>query len=142
LSVNPLWILYKLVAELGFGFWRYMFAPHQFQAGGQSLLAIFPCKPSSTSATQYNASYIFNQLSKVNIIRNRIAHHEPVCFSYRQPVRSTVYVRQNYTLLCTLFQWMQIDEEQLLYGLDHIENICDKIDAMGAKLQVAAYTTL
>jgi hypothetical protein len=30
----------KLVAELGFGFWRYMFAPHQFLLAGQSLLQL------------------------------------------------------------------------------------------------------
>jgi hypothetical protein len=38
----------KLVAQLDFGFWRYTFARHQFFAGGQSLLAIFPAKPSKT----------------------------------------------------------------------------------------------
>lgn len=32
----------KLVAELGFGFWRYMFAPKQFAATGKTLLNVFP----------------------------------------------------------------------------------------------------
>lgn len=32
----------KLVAELGFGFWRYMFAQHQYNATGRTLLSIFP----------------------------------------------------------------------------------------------------
>ncbi|HEY5327071.1 MAG TPA: hypothetical protein VIJ27_08725, partial [Mucilaginibacter sp.] len=40
----------KLVAELGFGFWRYMFAPHQFAGAGRTLLRIFPSKPTSTPA--------------------------------------------------------------------------------------------
>lgn len=31
----------KLVAELGFGFWRYMFASHQYTATGKMLLRIF-----------------------------------------------------------------------------------------------------
>lgn len=120
----------KLVAELGFGFWRYMFAPHQFLLAGQSLLAIFPAKPQSTPGMQYNASFVFNQLSKVNNIRNRIAHHEPICFISGQPVKSTTYARQHYTLLLQLFQWMTIDEGKLLYGLDHINMICNKIDTL------------
>lgn len=120
----------KLVAELGFGFWRYMFAPHQFLLAGQSLLAIFPAKPQSTPGMQYNASFVFNQLSRINNIRNRIAHHEPICFVSGQPVKSTTFARQHYTLLLQLFQWMSIDEGKLLYGLDHINLTCNKIDAL------------
>lgn len=120
----------KLVAELGFGFWRYMFAPHQFLLAGQSLLAIFPAKPQSTPSVQYNASFVFNQLSKINDIRNRIAHHEPICFVSGQPVRNTAYVRQHYALLLQLFQWLSIDEGKLLYGLDHINIVCNKIDTL------------
>jgi hypothetical protein len=120
----------KLVAELGFGFWRYMFAPHQFLLAGQSLLAIFPAKPQSTPGMQYNASFVFNQLSKINNIRNRIAHHEPICFLAGQPIKNTTYARQHYALLLQLFQWMSIDEGKLLYGLDHINSICNKIDAL------------
>jgi hypothetical protein len=29
-----------------------------------------------------------------------------------------------------LFQWMQIDEEALLYGLDHINTVCYEIDSL------------
>ena len=35
----------KLVAELGFGFWRYIFAQNQYSATGRTLLRIFPAKP-------------------------------------------------------------------------------------------------
>jgi hypothetical protein len=27
-----------------------------------------------------------------------------------------------------LFQWMQIDEAAFLYGLDHINTVCNEID--------------
>lgn len=70
----------KLVAELGFGIWRYMFAQHQYTATGRTLLRIFPAKPISTPAIQYNHTYIFNQLAHINNLRNRIAHHEPIFF--------------------------------------------------------------
>lgn len=120
----------KLVAELGFGFWRYMFAPHQFTACGQSLLAIFPSKPHSSPIMQYNAKLIFSDLAKINRIRNRIAHHEPICFQLHVAVKDTTYARQNYALIKQLFQWMNINEAALLYGLDHVDDVCDKIDAL------------
>ncbi|MBP9082369.1 MAG: Abi family protein [Bacteroidia bacterium] len=120
----------KLVAELGFGFWRYLYSSHQFRAGGQILLRVFPSRPTSTPAMQYNATYIFRELQKVNLLRNRIAHHEPICFLPGQPVKNTIYVRQNYALLLNLFQWMSIDEAALLYGLDHVINICNDIDVL------------
>ena len=69
---------HKLVAELGFGFWRFMFAQNQFNATGRILLGIFPLKPKSSSHIQYNNIYIFNQLALLNEIRNRMAHHEPI----------------------------------------------------------------
>lgn len=121
---------YKLVAELGFGFWRYMFAQNQYNATSRILLQVFPLKPTSTPALQYNNIYVFNQLAKLNDIRNRMAHHEPICFLPGQPIKDTNYARQHYNLILQLFQWMQIDEGALLYGLDHILNICNEIDGL------------
>jgi hypothetical protein len=121
---------FKLVAALGFGFWRYMFAQNQFNATNRILLKVFPSKPISTPALQYNNTYIFNQLAKLNDIRNRMAHHEPICFLPGQPVKSTQYARQHYTMMLQLFQWMQINESALLYGLDHINTVCNEIDAL------------
>jgi hypothetical protein len=118
----------KLVAELGFGFWRFMFAQNQFNATGRILLKVFPSRPKSTSSMQYNNTYIFNQLAQINNIRNRMAHHEPICFLPGQAIKGTIYARQHYNLILELFQWMQIDEAALLYGLDHINNTCNEID--------------
>ncbi len=121
---------YKLIAEMDFGFWRYLFAKPQFRAGGQSLLQVFPAKPRSTPAIQYNHAYIFDELGKINDIRNRIAHHEPICFLPNQPIKDTTYARQHYNLLLQLFQWMSVNEAALLYGLDHIITVCNEIDAL------------
>ena len=119
---------HKLVAELGFGFWRFMFAQNQFNATGRILLGIFPLKPKSSSHIQYNNIYIFNQLALLNEIRNRMAHHEPICFIPGKPITDTNYVRQRYELILQFFHWMQIDETSLLYGLDHIKYVCNEID--------------
>lgn len=121
---------HKLVAELGFGFWRFMFAQNQYNATGRVLLKVFPAKPTSTPSIQYNNTHIFNQLAQLNNIRNRMAHHEPICFLPGQPVRDTRYAREHYNLMRQLFNWMQIDEVSLLYGLDHINALCNEIDSL------------
>lgn len=128
LKLNSNYSHQKLVAGLGFGFWRYLFSDHQYRAGGQDLLNILPNKPTSTLSTQYNAKYIFSRLAEINDIRNRIAHHEPICFAPRVAVKDTNFARQHYHQIISLFQWMDIDEASLLYGLDHILNVCDEID--------------
>lgn len=120
----------KLVAGLGFGFWRYHFSSHQYRVMGQSLLNIFGARPQSSLSMQYNASFIFNQLAQINKIRNRIAHHEPICFLNKHQTKDTTYARQHYSLILQLFQWMSMDEASLLYGLDHIRNVCNEIDAL------------
>lgn len=119
---------YKLVADLGFGFWRYMFVDRQYRAAGNTLLRIFPSRPTSTPLFNYNHTFIYNELAKINNLRNRIAHHEPICFLAGAAVKETTYIRQHYNLILQLFQWMQIDEAALLYGLDHINTVCTEID--------------
>lgn len=120
----------KLLAEMDFGFWRYLFAQPQFYAGGQTLLHVFPAKPRSTPFIQYNHAFVFNQLGQINELRNRIAHHEPICFLPGQPIKNTTYARRHYELILQLFQWMSINEAALLYGLDHVVTICNEIDAL------------
>jgi hypothetical protein len=119
-----------LIAELDFGFWRYTFARHQFYAGGQSLLAIFPAKPLSTMAHKYNHTYIFSELEKINILRNRLAHHEPICFVPDNAVKDTFFSRERYEIILRLFHWMQIDETALLYGIDHVDALLRRIDEL------------
>jgi hypothetical protein len=52
-KVNP-YLHEKVVPELTFGFWRYLFATHQYRVGGQTLIAIFPNMPRSTPAFRYD----------------------------------------------------------------------------------------
>jgi hypothetical protein len=113
---------------LDFGFDVIFLQDHSFFTAGASLLHIFLGKPKSTPSVQYNHTFVFDQLGLINDLRNRIAHHESICFQPGQPVKNTTYVRQHYTLIKQLFQWMSVDEAALLYGLDHINNVCLEID--------------
>ncbi len=129
-KLRPAYSHNKLVAELGFGFWRYMFAPNQFVAAHTTLLAVLPAKPRSSATIQYNHTHIFNKLAIINDLRNRIAHHEPVCFLPGMAIKDTNYARLHYNHILELFRWMDIDNAGLMYGLDHIINVCNQIDSL------------
>ena len=63
----------KLLAEMEFGVWKFMFNNVQFRLSGRHLLNIFPNKPRSTRLQQYNNVFIFNELDCINVLRNRVA---------------------------------------------------------------------
>lgn len=116
----------KLLSQMEFGVWKYMFNNVQYRLGGRYLLNIFPNKPRSTAQNRVDNSRIFLELDYINNVRNRIAHHEPICFG--NPVCiDTTYTLANYTRMMKLFQWMGIDANRLMYGLDHVGEECGKI---------------
>ena len=109
---------------------QYMFSAKQYRATGRSLLKIFPNKTRSSAEMQYNQSYVFNELDKVNTLRNRLAHHEPICFYLNEPEIDTGYIVTEYQKIQSLFAWMGIDSRAMLYGLDHVLATCSKINAL------------
>jgi hypothetical protein len=91
---------------------------------------IFDVAGCRDSAKIINKAYIFNELDGINILRNRIAHHEPICFARHQPEIGTSYILNAYQTLHKLFMWMGIDSHSLLYGLDHVQRLCSKINRL------------
>lgn len=118
----------KMLSAMEFGVWKYMFSTPQYRATGRRLLKVFPKKPKSSSIMQYNNLFIYNELDAVNRLRNRIAHHEPICFMQDQEKISTVYILNCYHRIIKLFEWMDIDSKSLLYGLDHVNKLTSKIE--------------
>jgi len=66
----------KLISSLSFGVWTFMFSRHCYKNSGKTLLKIFPNKTHGL-----NQRDIYADLDKIRIFRNRIAHHEPLCFN-------------------------------------------------------------
>ena len=110
-----------------FGVWKYMFSNVVYALMGQILLRIFPNKPISSRQQQYDNSYIFQELDYINKLRNRIAHHEPICFSRPSAIIDTSYALNQYNRMMKLFQWMDLDGVSLMFGLDHVNDACSKI---------------
>ncbi|MBQ8867267.1 MAG: Abi family protein [Bacteroidaceae bacterium] len=93
----------KLLSEMEFGVWKYMFSNVVYALMGQTLLRIFPRKPTSSRQHQYDNSYIFQELDYINKLRNRIAHHEPICFNRPNAVIDTAYALNQYVRMMRLF---------------------------------------
>jgi hypothetical protein len=105
-----------IVARLTFGFWTYQFSTKVFAAGGSTLLNVFPKRPFGTKQKD-----IFQLLFKINEIRNRIAHYEPVCFDANTGNISTTYAQKRYCLIIDLLTWLGCDPGNILYGLDGVQ---------------------
>ncbi len=111
----------RLVAELSFGFWTYMFAPIQFIVGGQGLHKIYVNRPKGTTQ-----KLIFNELDEIRSLRNRIAHHEPLCFD-RQHQIFTNHTKATYYYIIKHTIWLGYDPNKLYLGLDETLNIIETI---------------
>ena len=111
----------KVVAGLSFGFWRYMFSGIQFKVFGNTLLKIFPNRPKGV-----NQKIIYQKLTEINNLRNRIAHHEPICFdTINRP--SIQYSQRHYQDILDLLEWLGFSPTQVLGGLESPKKDWEKI---------------
>lgn len=119
-----------LLSKMEFGVWKYLFSSPQYRAAGRILLGIFPNRPSSSRQEHYNNTFIFNELDHVNSLRNRIAHHEPICFSTGFADITTVYIEFIYKKIIKLMEWLGLDTRKYLFGIDHVRQACCKINSL------------
>ena len=113
----------RVVSSLSLGFWTYLFTKYPFSKGGQSILAILPQKSKSLGQKA-----IYNDLMKIKNFRNRIAHHEPICFDENGRI-NTAFAQNNYSLILKYLCFLGFDNRQLLSGLEvSTKELFQKID--------------
>ena len=115
----------RVVSSVTFGFWTHLFSRRPFALGGQSLLQVFPAR---TKGLGQRA--IYNELQDVKTFRNRIAHHEAICFD-AAGAKNTAQVKANYALVIKYIQFLGFQETHLYHGLDILpDKILQKIDSL------------
>lgn len=102
----------KVVAAQSFGFWTYLFNKIPFNAGGKKILDIFPNKQLGLGQKA-----VYNELQDIKLFRNRIAHHEPICFDMLGN-RNLSYMQQNYDKILKYISFLGYSDKQLLCGYD------------------------
>jgi hypothetical protein len=115
----------NLICTLTFGFWTYQFSRKEFAASGNTLLEIFPYRPYGTKQKD-----IFKNLVRINNTRNRIAHHEPVCFDKSVAAISTTGIQKRYDLVIQMLYWMGCTPAKILYGIDGVQKAINHINAI------------
>jgi Abi-like protein len=93
----------KVVAELTFGFWRYLLTAHyEASLWTPALRYAFP--------QRIARSTVYDLVEKINILRNRVAHHEPI---YRRNLQTDI------SRIEQLLDWISPDTSQ--WAFDKVE---------------------
>ena len=112
----------RMVSSFMMGFWTYMFTRRHYKAGGKTLLQIFPNKIKGTTQ-----KIVYSELSEIRELRNRIAHHEPICFDSAGNV-STDFASRHYSLIIKYLTAMGLDAKSVLYRIESPKAIISKIN--------------
>lgn len=111
----------KVVASISFGFWVNLFAPIQFRLAGQNLHQIFISRPQGTQPR-----VLFNELTQLLNFRNRVAHHEPLCFNRSHQI-SILYAQTHYNLIVEKTNWLGFNAIDFFDGLDNVQETINLI---------------
>lgn len=114
----------KMVSALTFGFWTYLFTKKNYRLGGKTLLKIFPNK-----AKGKNQADIYLDLTHIREFRNRIAHHEPICFDGNGNI-STAFARRHYKLIFDYIDYFGQQPSNVLQWAEKPDEILNMIDRM------------
>jgi hypothetical protein len=57
---------------------------------------------------------------KINDIRNRMAHYEPICFNKVTGGVSTSLTLHRYNMIRDLLHWLGCNVRNILYGIDGV----------------------
>lgn len=109
----------KLMSVLTFGIWTDMFSSYCFAKGNQTLLKIFPNRQKGINQKQ-----IHKNIKEIKNLRNKIAHHEPICLDKNNV--STDYAESILAKTLTLFEFLGVSEN-VLCKFNNTENNLKKL---------------
>lgn len=101
-----------------------MFAAKEFAAAGSTLLRIFLSRPRGINHTD-----VYKKLDAINRLRNRVAHHQPVCFDKLDNVSLTATLAA-YSHMLDILTWLGYDTKVLLKGIDGINTEVKRIHSI------------
>lgn len=115
----------RVVSSVSFGFWTHLFTRQPYRLGGQNLLRIFPNR---TAGLGQRA--VFNELQEIKTFRNRIAHHEAICFD-ENGIIDMERTQSKYALILKYINFLGYQSSHLFYGIDILpDSTIAKIEAL------------
>ena len=114
----------KMVGSFTFGFWTYLFTKRNYKIGGKTLLQIFPNRVKGTTQKQ-----VYADITSIREFRNRIAHHEPICFDVKGMV-DIKYMERHYALIKEYLRFMGVQESDVLPLIYRPEGLLKKVSTL------------
>ena len=114
----------KMVGSFTFGFWTYLFTKRNYKIGGKTLLQIFPKRAKGTTQKQ-----VYADITSIREFRNRIAHHEPICFEANGTI-NVAYMEKHYALIKEYLRYMGVKESEVLPLIYRPEGLLKKVSTL------------
>lgn len=76
-----------------------------------------------------NQADVYKDLTHIREFRNRIAHHEPICFDGSGNI-STAFARWHYQLICEYISYMGQQPDNVIKWAEKPDGVLDKIDGI------------
>ena len=111
-----------MVASFTMGFWTFLFTKKNYKKGGKTLLRIFPNK-----AKGKNQADVYKDLTAIREFRNRIAHHDPICFDSTGHVCSA-FARKHYELICEYISYTGQQPDDVISWAEKPDKFLNAID--------------
>jgi len=76
-----------------------------------------------------NQADVYKDITHIREFRNRIAHHEPICFDGSGNI-STTFARKHYKLICDYIAYFGQRQEDVINWAERPDEILSKIDSL------------
>jgi len=107
----------KIVAELTLGFWVSLFNAEYERILWKDLRRVFPNMPK----TERQRKKITPPLNRFRTFRNRIFHHEPICWNFKR-------LRQIHAEIRMVIEWINKDISVWLASFDRFDDVCSNAE--------------
>jgi hypothetical protein len=117
----------RVVAELSFGFWKFLLSPHyQHSFWSPALRHAFPGAPRASAPA--GREQVSRPIDQLHALRNRLAHHEPVLQPVKVQRQPPVFVDVA-TIIEEAIQvvaWIDIDAATWIASRSRIDAVLDE----------------
>lgn len=111
----------RIIAEQTFGFWTGMYSVHMYKILKGTPIQIFSNLPSG-----YGRKAISDSLNQIKDFRNRISHHEPICFDSGKKGFSEA--KRIHNLIIDVLGWIDPDIVSFLHEIDYVETSIKRME--------------
>lgn len=118
-----------IISEQTFGFWSSFYSTHIYKLLRGNHIHVFPYIPSG-----YGRKAIEGNLSKIRNFRNRISHHEPICFDSANQ-KDFSEARSIHALIVETLNWIDPDITSFLAEIDYVEVSITRMEARYNSIQ-------